>query len=434
MNPILAFVALSSSLAPQDALPPEVEAKNRTVARLEERFAALAPYTAEYQAIIVRPDGTEEPGSEFLFWTDYLGLSLYSRTKIADPDNGNPTLYTILEKEQVWVWRDDGKEGFWGDLSDYFTAIRSALDLTRRDLNRILPRTSEDPDPGLCHGLQIVLDVHRKKDAKDERGGVFQFSVSLMTSPASWLAEARGARDARMTDGPAGLSFALPEDPKTMVVDKDNGLLLRVESKDYDGVTRRIVRRSFRANTEPPAFQRPRGAALKPFPLGALRGYVSAFRQAIILAAGRVLWNWDRLGDHRAEVPALVSEWMARYLDLWAMIFLDDAADGYVKERLNGGDKLDALERDVEQEARRLGERLAKDSGFADLGRKVLKECLDEWEASHASHPNVANREPFMKAIRAGFSPDEVFPKVSKVREAELRRALRGAVKRAGQL
>ena len=434
MNSLLVWLGLAALGAPQAALPPEVDAKNRAVARLEERFAALPPFTAEFQAIVIRPDGKEEPGSEFLLWSDYLGMSFFTRVKIVDPDNGNSTMYSILEKEQVWIWREEQKEAWWADLSDYFMAIRSAVDLTHRDLDRILPRTPDDPDPALCRGLQIVLDVLRKKDAKDDQGGVFQYSLRIVAPPTSWLAEARASRDARMREEQSGWVFVLPEDQKSMIVDKANGCLLQMESKDYDGVTRRIVRRSFRANTDPPAFQRPKGAALKPLPLGALQGYVFAYRQAIDLVANRILWNWGRLGDQATRIPGLLSSWAARYLDLWEMVFVDGAADAYVKERLNGGERLEVLERDAELEARRMGERIAKEGEFSGVAQKLLKDYLDHWESSFRSHQKIPNGEALMKALRVGLSTEEVFPKVSKVTPGEFRRAFRAAVKRAGKL
>jgi hypothetical protein len=434
MNSLLVWLVLAAAGAPQGALPPEVDAKNRAVARLEERFAALPPYAAEYQAIIIRPDGKEEPGSEFLFWSDYLGMSLYTRVKIVDPENGNSTMYSILEKDQAWIWREEQKEAWWADLSDYFMAIRSAVDLTHRDLDRILPRTSEDPDPALCRGLQIVLDVQRKKDAKDEEGGIFQYSLRIVAPPASWLAEARATRDARMREDESGLVLTLPEDRKTLQVDKANGCLLWMESKDYDGATRRIVRRSFRPNCDPPAFQRPKGAALKPLPLGALKGYVFAYRQAIDLAASRLLWNWGRLGDQAPKIPGLLSSWSARYLDLWGMVFVDGAADAYVKERLDGGERLEVLERDAETEARRMGERIVKDGEFSGVARKLLEDYLSHWESSLRSHEKIPGGEAFLKALRLGLSAEEVFPKVAKVTQGELRRAFRAAVKRAGKL
>ncbi|HEV3028946.1 MAG TPA: hypothetical protein VG457_15310, partial [Planctomycetota bacterium] len=317
MRVFLLWLGLAGSLWPQDPIPAETEAKNRAAARLEQRFAALPPFTAEYQAVNIPPDGKEDPGSEFLVWSDYLGMSLRSRTRVINTDRSFSAVYSIIEKDQIWFWQEGKNEGYWADLSDYFLAIRSALDMTEHELDRILPRTSEDPDPALCQGLQIVLDVLRKKSAEDENGGLFNFSISIMTSPASWLAEARGTREARMTEGESGTIFTLPGDGKTIVVDKDTGVLLRIESKDYDGLTRRLVRRSFRAKCEPPDFQRPKQSLLKPFPLGSLGGYVEAYRQAITLAGNRILRNWERLGEHQTELPNLLADWSARYLGLW---------------------------------------------------------------------------------------------------------------------
>jgi len=434
MKAFLLWLGLAGSPWPQDSIPAETEAKNRAAARLEQRFAALPPFAAEYQAVNISPDGKEDPGSEFLVWSDYLGMSLRSRTKVMNADGSFSIVYSIIEKDQIWFWQDGKNEGYWADLSDYFLAIRSAVDMTERELDRILPRTSEDPDPALCSGLQIVLDVLRKKSAEDENGGLFNFSISIMTSPASWLAEARGTREARMTEGESSTEFILSKEGKTIVVDKETGVLIRIESKDYDGLTRRLVRRSFLAKCEAPEFQRPKQSLLKPFPLGTMKGYVEAYRQAITLAGNRMLRDWGRLGEHQAGLPNLFAEWSARYLGLWQMVFLDSAADGYIKERLNGGEKLDALERDVGQEARRMGERLAKDGQFSGICRQLLKDYLDPWERSFESHPDLPNGEPFMKTLRAGASPERVFPKIEKVRETDFRRALQGALKRARQL
>ncbi|HEV3029806.1 MAG TPA: hypothetical protein VG457_19660, partial [Planctomycetota bacterium] len=122
------------------------------------------------------------------------------------------------------------------------------------------------------------------------------------------------------------------------------------------------------------------------------------------------------------------------YLGLWQMVFLDSAADGYVKERLDGGEKLSVLEQDVDPEARRMGERLAKDGQFSGICRKLLKDYLGQWERTFESHPDTANGKAFLKTLGAGVSPERVFPKIEKVRETDLRRALQAALKRARQL
>ena len=434
MRPFLLWLAMAASLSGQDPSPEETEKKNAAAARLEQRFAALPGFTAEYQAVNIPSDGKEDPGSEFLVWNDYLSTAMRSRTRIIKEDRSFSVVYSIIEKDQIWYWQEGKDERYWADLTDYFLAIRSAVDMTDRELALILPRTSEDPDPALCRGLQIVLDVAPKKSADDENGGLYHISVSIMTSPASWLADARGTRDAKLTERDTVMVFTLPKEGKTIEVDKETGVLLRIESKDYDGLTRRLVRRSFQAKSDPPEFKRPAQALFKPFPLGTMKGYVEAYRQAINLAGNRMLWNWERLGEHQGKVPDLFAGWTARYLDLWEMVYLDSVADGYVKQRLDEGAKLSTLEQDLEQEWRKLGEQLVQGGQFPVICRRLLEDYLGNWEKSYESRRDVPNGEPFMKSLRAGVAPERVFPKVSKVTETDLRRALKGALKRSRQL
>src|SRR3981081_2827920 len=105
MGFLLICLGLSGPLCSQEPLPAETEAKNRVAARLEQRYSALPPFTAEYQAVNIPPDGKEDPGSEFLVWSDNLSMSLRSRTRVINADKSFSVVYSIIEKDQVWFWQ-----------------------------------------------------------------------------------------------------------------------------------------------------------------------------------------------------------------------------------------------------------------------------------------------------------------------------------------
>jgi hypothetical protein len=360
-------------------------------------------------------------------------MTFYSRLKIVDENKNRSVLHSILEKEEFRVWFNE-KEAYWADLSDLLLSSRRAIDETRAELDRLLPPTPEDADPALCRSLMLTLDVHRKKGREDEEGGRFQFSCGVLGPPAMWLSDARSTRDARMTEEEKTVTFFLPKDDKKFVVERETGLLLLAETKDYDGRVRRLVRRSCTLKAERPVFTPPGRELFKPIPLGELKGYIHAYLGSMDGGVRRVFHGWDRLGDRKSEIPELFAGWTVRYLELWKVVYLNLVADAYVKRRLDGGDQLDDLARAIEPEARKLGEMVAKEGEFGNLCRQLLKNYLELSEGKFKAQPNHPNREPFTKALHEGLSPERVFPKVSKVTVSELQQVLRGALKRARQL
>jgi hypothetical protein len=429
--PVVFF--LSGVAQAQEPAPAESEGRIRVAARLEGRFAALPPFTAEYQCLHILPDGKEEPGSEIFFFLDFLSMTFYSRLSVLKDDGKRSVIHSILEKEEFRTWLSE-TEAYGADVSDLLLSARRAIDETRVELDRLLPPTPEDADPALCRSLMLNLDVHRKKGPDDEEGGGFQFSFGVLGPPALWLADARSTRDARMTEEEKTVTFRFPKDEKKFVVDRETGLLLLAEAKDYDGRLRRLVRRSFTLKAERPAFTPPPRALFKPIPLGELKGYIHAYLASLDGGVRRVFHGWDRLGDRQSEIPELIAGWTLRYLELWKIAYLDSAADAYVKRRLDGGDKLDDLTRAIEPEARKLGEMVAQQGEFGTLCRQLLKNYLEQSEGKFKAQPDHPNREPFTKALHEGMSPERVFPKVSRVTEADLQRVLRGALKRVRQL
>jgi hypothetical protein len=398
-----------------------------SVKDLEKKLAQLPPYTAEYDFVCILPGGKKVAACDVLYFVDYAGMSFYARMRKIDGEGAEAVVNTALLDGTMWTWGRNGK-GSRLDASDFLATQARTITEIRRDLDRLLPPTAEDPDPSVCAGIRVVLDV---KDAENPKGDDCEFRIVAPHTPASWLSTVRASRDVSMAREGKSLIFRLPGRRKELEVDADTGVLLRAEANDSDGTIRRFVRRSFATNTDRPSFRLPDRESCPVSPALPPSRLLQAYEDEVEGAVVRMFERWPELRGKRSAVVDQFAAWASQSLERASMVLFDDAADRHVQRRLQAGGALSDLEAFLDSEARAFGDRSAQAGGVGPLLRRRLKEYLSSTEEILRSRPETAERREFLDVLREALSPDRVLAKVPAVEEPQLRGILKGALRRA---
>jgi tetratricopeptide (TPR) repeat protein len=333
--------------------------RRRAVEALEAKARTLTSFHAEFE--LVCPSHAEE-GKEDDFDPHRLVVDgdLEARRfllrLIGTQGAEEKTAHFLLEGEALTAWGFEPR-AYRMALGDFFKRIDGMYDALFQDLDRLVPpeKKEDAPEPG--RGISLLLDLE-PKPSKEERGAL-RAAVLWSGRPFSWLAAAAQEGPAPSRDGPLVL-FDLPRQKKRISLDEATGFLAGIEATDYDGKTRRLVRRRFAAAAEFPDLVVPAKPVAVPVPFDPLQRYLLERHESFGTRLAAVLDRWDRLvqEEKQPQAQALATSWAAHWLDAWHSHLVRLAARQHLKGKLESGATLEDLFRTADDEAGAFGKRL----------------------------------------------------------------------------
>jgi hypothetical protein len=323
----MTFVGLILALALQDGGPIAI------LETLEKGARTVKTVEAEFEI-------TRIPGISRLT----VALDLPSRRFLITPYRGDePIDHYLMNGWKYYRWKG-GEPSTFSDYRPYLEGEKRGIpDLLSAVGVSAAGEGGASKKEGATWGIALGM-ILEGKPSKEQKG-TFQFYCCPAFSPFRWLGLLRDEKGLEVVREEESFVFKVPARRKTVTVDRETGFLRSIETVDYDGTVRSVVRRSIRLNAPLPPFPAPPKARERPPSREELDELLAARRNVFreMMAALARRWGDVTQAGKSAAVAQACRREFEEMTSLWYEIRLHQASAAWIRRRLDSGTPWKAL-------------------------------------------------------------------------------------------
>jgi len=327
---------------------------------------------------------------------------------ILDPGPGKPVDHYVIDRYRRTTWRD-GEKGtttdfrpYWGGFDEGWNSILLSL----------VPDPKQTPDgstPPWVFGLGINLEGKPSREGR----GKLQFYGTFYKVPFRWLGLLREEEHLDIRTEGDRVIVQIPSRHKTIILDRETGVLQAIRTVDYDGTERGITCRSVVLNQPLEPLPTPPDCRELPVTRQELEEILESRRQLFMDLLGAVLHQWDRVVESHREgaVRQAYTQELSSLTATWWEARLHQIAAAGIQRRLDAGASWQTLKHQGEKDLEAFQTAVQEQS---EVDRVLLKASLEDFAKSletlfRQKAPAGSDPDAFRTLLRSSVPFDEIW-------------------------